>query len=128
ELEALQQGGMEGERDQALSSLQGAQGSEAPVVHPPPGAFELLPGDLPFVELSLPDLTPAFEASHRSLQMQTLIAVLYLLKIQLQSFLYQYKIPRKEWRSSRIFPMIEARPCRTSTSENGFAGSGENSG
>src|SRR4029450_7135825 len=66
ELEALQEGGMQGERDQALAGLQAAEGAEAAVVHPAPRAFEFLAGSLPFVELPLSDLAPALEASHYS--------------------------------------------------------------
>ena len=55
---------MEREGYQAFRGLERAEGPEAAVVHPPPGAFELLSGRLPLMELPLPNLTPAFQARH----------------------------------------------------------------
>src|SRR5262245_23084702 len=65
ELEAIEERGMEGEREQALRGLQGAEGTEAAVVHAAPHALELFPGGLPLVELPLPDLAPALQAAHQ---------------------------------------------------------------
>src|SRR5437879_4624170 len=61
QLEAFQEGGMEGKRDQTFGSLQGAEGAEAAIVHPAPRALEFLPGSLPLMELPLPDLAPALQ-------------------------------------------------------------------
>src|SRR5262249_40409090 len=58
EPETLQEGGMQREGDQALGGFKSAEGAKATIVHPTPGALELLPGRLPFVKLSLPYLAP----------------------------------------------------------------------
>src|SRR5437899_5952463 len=63
-LEAFDEGGMERKGHEARGGLEGPEGAVAAIVGPLPDPFELVARSLPLVELPLPDLAPALEASH----------------------------------------------------------------
>src|SRR5262249_36840811 len=63
-LQAVPEGHRQGERPEVVRGLDGAQDPEAPGMHAPPDAFELVPRCLPLVELPLADASPALQAAH----------------------------------------------------------------
>src|SRR5262249_14357010 len=96
---------MEREAHQALRGLERSEGPEAAIMHPLPGALELLPGRLPFVKLPLANLAPAFEAAHRiSPSRLYLQASIILTSMHVNRKLASWSAPRlpcDPWRNRR---------------------------